>query len=213
MIMTANEFIKTLWPTINKVGDEVGMSDIIKQVCLAQACLETGYGSSGLMIKAHALFGIKATKAWKGKVYSAKTREVYNSIDQTVSAVFRAYDTVADSIRDYYKLLSSKRYSKALKADTVADAIGIIASSGYATDPNYSVKIVNIYDYFILGNVNIVNEAPKLNQVNPISSDIDQLARDCIKGKYGNGETRKKLLGANYAAVQHRVNILLRGGR
>ena len=211
--MTANQFIKTLWPTINKVGDEVGMSDIIKQVCLAQACLETGYGSSGLMVKARALFGIKASKTWKGKVYSAKTREVYNSIEQTVSAVFRAYDTVADSIRDYYKLLSGKRYGKALKADTVADAIGIIASSGYATDPNYPVTVIKIYDEFILGNLNIVKEAPKLNQVNPISSDIDQLARDCISGKYGNGETRKKLLGSNYAAVQHRVNILLRGGK
>ena len=211
--MTANEFIKTLWPTINKVGDEVGMSDIIKQVCLAQACLETGYGSSGLMIKAHALFGIKATKTWKGKVYSAKTREVYDSIEQTVSAVFRAYDTVADSIRDYFKLLSSKRYAKALTAKTMMEALTIIANAGYATDPNYPLKVIEIYNQHILGSIPVQEEAPKLNQVKPISSDIDQLARDCIKGKYGNGETRKKLLGANYAAVQHRVNILLRGGK
>lgn len=199
--MTANEFIKTLWPTINKVGDEVGMSDIIKQVCLAQACLETGYGSSGLMVKAHALFGIKATKAWKGKVYSSKTREVYNSIEQTVSAVFRAYDTVADSIRDYYKLISGKRYAKALTAKRVEDAINIIASSGYATDPNYCDKVIKIYQNYI-------------KQVEPSAPDIDQMARDCIAGKYGNGEQRKKLLGAKYDAVQHQVNkILLRGGK
>ena len=211
--MTANQFIKTLWPTINKVGDEVGMSDIIKQVCLAQACLETGYGSSGLMVKAHALFGIKATKSWKGKVYSSKTREVYNSIEQTVSAVFRAYDTVADSVRDYFKLISSKRYAKALIAKTMMEAITIIANAGYATDPNYPLKVIEIYNQHILGSIPVQEEAPKLNQVKPISSDIDQLARDCIKGKYGNGETRKKLLGANYAAVQHKVNILLRGGK
>ena len=211
--MTANQFIQTLWPTINKVGDEVGMSDMIKQVCLAQACLETGYGNSGLMVKAHALFGIKATKSWKGKVYSAKTREVYNSIEQTVSAVFRAYDTVADSIRDYFKLLSSKRYAKALTAKTMMEALTIIANAGYATDPNYPLKVIEIYNQHILGSIPVQEEAPKLNQVKPISSDIDQLARDCIRGKYGNGETRKKLLGANYAAVQHRVNILLRGGK
>jgi len=211
--MTANQFIKTLWPTINKVGDEVGMSDIIKQVCLAQACLETGYGSSDLMVKAHALFGIKATKAWKGKVYSSKTREVYNSIEQTVSAVFRAYDTVADSVRDYFKLISGKRYAKALTAKTMREAITIIANAGYATDPNYSLNVIDIYNQHILGSIPVQEEAPKLNQVKPISSDIDQLARDCIKGIYGNGETRKKLLGANYAAVQHRVNILLRGGK
>ncbi len=211
--MTANEFIKTLWPTINKVGDEVGMSNIIKQVCLAQACLETGYGSSGLMVKARALFGIKASKTWKGKVYSAKTKEVYNSIEQTVSAVFRAYDTVADSVRDYFKLISGKRYAKALTAKTMMEAITIIANAGYATDSNYPLKVIEIYNQYILGSIPVQEEAPKLNQVKPISSDIDQLARDCIRGKYGNGETRRKLLGANYAAVQHRVNILLRGGK
>lgn len=199
--MTAYDFIKTLWPTIDKVGNEMKVSNVIKLTCLAQACLETGYGSSGLMVKAHALFGIKATKAWKGKVYSSKTREVYNSIEQTVSAVFRAYDTVADSIRDYFKLISDKRYAKALTAKTVEDAINIIASSGYATDPNYSGKVIKIYHDHI-------------EEVFSCDSEIDQLARDCIAGKYGNGEQRKKLLGAKYNAVQHQVNkILLRGGK
>jgi len=209
--MTANQFIKTLWPTINKVGDEVGMSDVIKQVCLAQACLETGYGSSGLMIKAHALFGIKASKTWKGKVYSAKTNEVYAGIEQTVSAVFRAYDTVADSVRDYFKLLQGKRYKESLTAKSVEDAVHIIVKGGYATDPKYAEKVINIYKQVVVGAIPIVKT--KVEQVIPVTDDIDELAREVLKGKYGNGEIRKKLLGTNYAAVQHRVNILLRGGK
>jgi len=209
--MTANQFITTLWPTINKVGDEVGMSDVIKQVCISQAALETGYGSSGLMIKAHALFGIKATKTWKGKVYSSKTREVYNSIEQTVSAVFRAYDTVADSVRDYFKLLQGKRYKESLTAKSVEDAVHIIVKGGYATDPKYAEKVINIYKQVIVGAIPIVKT--KVEQVIPVTDDIDKLAREVLKGKYGNGEIRKKLLGTNYAAVQHRVNILLRGGK
>ncbi len=39
--------------------------------------------------------------------------------------------------------------------------------------------------------------------------DIDSLARAVIRGDYGNGEERKRRLGANYAAVQARVNALL----
>ena len=209
--MTANQFITTLWPTINKVGDEVGMSDVIKQVCISQAALETGYGSSSLMIKAHALFGIKASKTWKGKVYSAKTNEVYAGIEQTVSAVFRAYDTVADSVRDYFKLLQGKRYKESLTAKSVEDAVHIIVKGGYATDPKYAEKVINIYKQVIVGAIPIVKT--KVEQVIPVTDDIDELAREVLKGKYGNGETRKKLLGTNYAAVQHRVNILLRGGK
>lgn len=41
------------------------------------------------------------------------------------------------------------------------------------------------------------------------SPDIDQMARDVIAGKYGNGDARKKALGSNYDAVQRRVNELL----
>lgn len=46
----------------------------------------------------------------------------------------------------------------------------------------------------------------------PQTPNIDQLARDVIAGKYGTGEARKKALGANYAAVQARVNQMLGAG-
>lgn len=209
--MEPDNFINALWPIIEKVGIELNMSDVIKQVCLAQAALETGYGSSALMVKAHALFGIKASKTWKGKVYSAKTNEVYAGIEQTVSATFRAYDTVADSVRDYFKLLQGKRYKEALTAKTVEDAVHIIVKGGYATDPKYAEKVINIYKQVIVGAIPVVKS--NVEQVKPASDDIDKLAHDVLKGKYGNGEQRKKLLGTNYAAVQHRVNILLRGGK
>lgn len=42
------------------------------------------------------------------------------------------------------------------------------------------------------------------------SADIEQLARDCIKGVYGSGEERKNALGANYESVQARINQILK---
>ena len=39
--------------------------------------------------------------------------------------------------------------------------------------------------------------------------DIEQLARDVIAGKFGNGETRKKKLGILYDEVQKKVNQIL----
>lgn len=40
---------------------------------------------------------------------------------------------------------------------------------------------------------------------------IDDLARRTINGEFGNGDARKKALGANYEAVQARVNEMLGG--
>ncbi len=50
-------------------------------------------------------------------------------------------------------------------------------------------------------------QAPKVE----LSGDIEQLARDGIAGKLGNGEDRKRLLGDKYEAVQAKINELLSG--
>lgn len=43
----------------------------------------------------------------------------------------------------------------------------------------------------------------------PVTADIDDLAKRVIAGELGSGESRKAALGANYEAVQNRVNELL----
>ena len=42
---------------------------------------------------------------------------------------------------------------------------------------------------------------------------VEELAREVINGKYGNGEARKKALGSRYAEVQARVNEILAGDK
>lgn len=41
--------------------------------------------------------------------------------------------------------------------------------------------------------------------------DLDEMANKIIRGEFGNGEERKKLLGESYADVQKRVNQILLG--
>ena len=60
----------------------------------------------------------------------------------------------------------------------------------------------------------IVNPAIGKNNT-PISSIVnkstDELAKEVINGKYGNGQDRKNALGSRYSEVQRRVNELLSG--
>ena len=51
------------------------------------------------------------------------------------------------------------------------------------------------------------SQAPKVE----LSGDIEQLAKDGIAGKLGNGEDRKRLLGDKYEVVQAKINELLSG--
>lgn len=150
---------------------------VLPSVTMAQCALETGYGKSTLMTKANAFFGIKANKTWKGKVYNANTKEVLDNKEVNTMAVFRAYDTVADSISDYMNLIcNNKRYKKAVcNVDYVSTATNI-AKGGYATDPSYSDKIISIieknnlrrYDMIIYGDVEhsyIVKRGDTLTQI------------------------------------------------
>ena len=95
------------------------------------------------------------------------------------------------------------------KADGTLNHVGILQEIGTdyikVLEGNYSntvkvrtVKMPNseVYGYIKL---NIGNDA-----------DIEQLARNVINGAYGYGEDRKKALGANYEAVQARVNEILK---
>lgn len=49
------------------------------------------------------------------------------------------------------------------------------------------------------------------NKIELTENDVENLAKEVIRGRYGNGQTRKDLLGENYAEVQKRVDELMKG--
>jgi len=117
---------------------------------LGQAALESGWGKHVIRTAdggtSHNLFGIKATGGWKGKTVDAVTTEYVNGVPQKRVEKFRAYDSYADSFRDYAKLLrDNPRYEKVLaNANDVKGFAQGLQRAGYATDPNYAAKLTNI---------------------------------------------------------------------
>lgn len=122
---------------------------VLPSVCIAQSAHETGWGTADIMVKANAFFGIKAGGSWTGKVYVADTWEVKDGEAYNTVANFRAYDSLADSVRDYYDLIvNNSRYSAGLSTlDNRLSAeatITAIWEGGYATDPPYVALIMDI---------------------------------------------------------------------
>lgn len=114
-------------------------------VTLAQAALETGWGSATIG-DAKNLFGIKGTGP-AGKTTVA-TQECYGGKFVTINDGFRKYHTWQQSIDDHADLVSKGRYKSAWdnfqrtkNADEFARGIH---RAGYATDPNYSSKLIGM---------------------------------------------------------------------
>lgn len=124
-----------------------GEKYVLPSVCIAQSAHETGWGTSSLMVKANAFFGIKAGGSWTGKVYTADTWEVAEGEAYNTTANFRAYDSLEDSVADYYDLITNARYSSALSSypddvKSAYDTLYNIWAGGYATDELY---VQNVY--------------------------------------------------------------------
>lgn len=117
---------------------------------LGQAALESGWGKRQITgadgTPSNNLFGIKATAGWKGRVVETVTTEYVNGVPRKQVEKFRAYDSYADSFRDYARLLSSNpRYENVIaNAQDASSFARGLQKAGYATDPNYAAKLTRI---------------------------------------------------------------------
>jgi len=140
-------FVQNLLPHAQAASASTG---IPARFMLGQAALETGWGKAEIRgadgQNSHNLFGIKAGASWKGKTVDIVTTEYVNGKPQKQVDTFRAYDSYADSFRDYANLLQTNaRYRNVIGQGQ--DAVGFaqgLQQSGYATDPNYAQKLMGV---------------------------------------------------------------------
>ncbi len=117
---------------------------------LGQAALESGWGKREIKAAdgtpSNNLFGIKATGNWDGKVVEATTTEYINGIKQKRIEKFRAYDSYADSFKDFANLMrSNPRYEKVMaNLQDVNGYAQAMQKAGYATDPQYASKLASV---------------------------------------------------------------------
>lgn len=117
---------------------------------LGQAALESGWGKREIKAQdgtnSHNLFGIKATGDWKGKVVATTTTEYVHGVKQTRVEKFRAYDSYAESFKDFAHLIQSNpRYRQVMDSlHDVTQYARAMQTSGYATDPHYASKLAQV---------------------------------------------------------------------
>jgi hypothetical protein len=123
-------------------------------VTVAQAILESDWGRSRLSREGNNLFGIKALGSVSGPagVVTLTTWEHVDTGDIVVDAPFKAYYTLEQSIDDHGGFFTrNKRYAAALAvADDARAFAREIQDAGYATDPSYASKLVELMDRYDL---------------------------------------------------------------
>ncbi|MFO7604009.1 MAG: flagellar assembly peptidoglycan hydrolase FlgJ [Gammaproteobacteria bacterium] len=142
------QFVRHLWPHAQQAASELGVDP---GILIAQAALETGWGKAinrdAAGRSSHNLFNIKADARWDGPSVAVNTLEYEAGTARREVARFRSYDSFAESFNDYVQFLKSgSRYQGALASRNAGDFVKALHTAGYATDPHYADKILNIAD-------------------------------------------------------------------
>ena len=146
-ISGTTDFVDRLWTHAVDAAQKLGVP---AHFLLGHAALESGWGKREILDasgrSSHNLFGIKAGKNWTGPVVDVLTTEYVNGVAQKKVEQFRAYDSYADSFKDYASLLrSNPRYAGLFEQNL--DAAGFargLQNAGYATDPAYADKLARV---------------------------------------------------------------------
>ena len=128
----------------NIAMDEMIQFGIPASITLAQGILESGAGKGRLAVQANNHFGIKCHD-WNGK-------KIYHDDDEEQEC-FRKYDNPEYSYRDHSLFLTNRgRYSFLfdLKKDDYKQWAKGLKKAGYATDPKYPQKLIDLIQRYQL---------------------------------------------------------------
>ena len=125
--------------------EEMYRTGVPASITLAQGLLESRYGLSELAVKGNNHFGIKCHNNWKGK-------KMYYDDDRR-GECFRKYPSPEQSYRDHSDFLRYRDRYKFLFDYKITDykawARGL-KKAGYATDPAYPSKLINLIEEYKL---------------------------------------------------------------
>ncbi|HHH7568866.1 TPA: glucosaminidase domain-containing protein, partial [Listeria monocytogenes] len=151
---TIQSFINSIQASSSQIA---AANDLYASVMIAQAILESAYGTSELgSAPNYNLFGIKG--AYNGQSYTKQTLEDDGKGNYyTITAKFRKYPSYHQSLEDYAKVIrngpswNSNYYSKVWKSNTKSYKDATKALTGtYATDTAYATKLNDLISRYNL---------------------------------------------------------------
>lgn len=139
---TDQQYFNRVWPLCLSASKTCG---VFPEIIFAQSALETGYG---LHTPGNNFFGIKAgpSTGVKGSTQDLTT-EYINGVAVRIQQHFAGYPTMTSSFVGYaYFLQHNRRYKSFVSGASISAQLVALGTSGYATDPNYTLKIGAIVD-------------------------------------------------------------------
>ncbi len=150
-VLLKEDFIDVLGSEAVVLHKEYGL---LPSIILAQAILESDWGQSELSAKYHNLFGVK--EFGDGPKAYMMTKEYVDGEWIDVKAYFKVYPDWKSSLEDHTLLFvngvnwNKDLYKDVLEAKDYKTAAYALQEAGYATDPTYADKLIEMIEQYDL---------------------------------------------------------------
>lgn len=192
-------FITDIAPAAQTVGRKY---NILPSLILAQAILESNYGQSTLAQKGFNLFGIKGS--YEGQCISLPTKEYQNGKWITITSKFRKYPSWKESMEDHALLFTNGvswdrgKYHNLIGETDYKKACIKVQQDGYATDPQYSTKLITLIEQYHLNDYDPKVVTPPPSETKPQQpSEIVYIVKP--------GDSLSKILGSSNPSIINEV--------
>jgi len=131
--------------------DKMDKYKIPASITLAQGIFESACGTSKLATEGNNHFGIKCHGDWGG--------DTIHIDDDELQECFRKYEKVEDSYNDHSLFLTTRNRYKSLFSLEVTDYAGWargLKKAGYATNPQYAERLINLIETYQIAYVDTV---------------------------------------------------------
>lgn len=129
---------------------------VLPSISIAQAILESNWGTSGLALRNQNFYGIKGgdvteKERFRTKEFLEETKEWIE-----IDASFKKYDSWEESMEDHARLLvngtkwNPELYKPVIEAVDYKEAAYALKKAGYATDPDYPEKLISLIEQYNL---------------------------------------------------------------
>lgn len=168
--MNNNEFIEKIGAMARA---DMKKTKILASLTIAQAILESSWGRSSLAVAPNNnLFGIKGS--YNGQSCTFPTSEYINGKWVRVNANFRKYPSWAESIADHSALFNNyNRYANLRGCTDYKLACKYVREDGYATDPSYTNKLINLIEANNLNRFDIESNSQSKQPTQTVSSEAN----------------------------------------
>lgn len=148
---SSEDFIEALASHAESIQRRHGL---LPSIIIGQAILESNWGESQLSSQYNNLFGMKAYG--DGEKVSLKTKEFTGEKWIEIEADFKVYPNWEASMDDHAALFvngvtwNTNLYQDVLLANDYQQAATALQVAGYATDPDYASKVIDVIERYNL---------------------------------------------------------------